>query len=173
MQGAPGSLPGQPGAEPQVEFFSMENMQNNVMFREYVRTFMGIMSGLVAGVLGVTGWFSGVLCYVLMNCVVNLGMAACMGWDPKGFTNESLPTFLFGDMTVRPPPAAARSPPRCRPAALSTELTVCSSNARAAPSEPTDVVPAVLDLCIWPGARVLVGYSCVCIRRTLRYKLVY
>ena len=121
MQGA--SLPGQPGAEPQVEFFSMENMQNNVMFREYVRTFMGIMSGLVAGVLGVTGWFSGVLCYVLMNCVVNLGMAACMGWDPKGFTNESLPTFLFGDMTVRPPPArppAARSPPRCRPAALST-----------------------------------------------------
>ena len=105
----PGTLPGQPGAEPQVEFFSMENMQNNVQFREYVRTFMGIMSGLVAGVLGVAGWLNGVLAYLAMNVAVNLGMAAFMGWDPMGFTNESLLAFVFGDMTVRLREAGARA----------------------------------------------------------------
>ena len=70
-----------------------------MQYCDYVKTFMGIVSGLVAGVFGPTGWFGGFFVYVLLHVLVHLGMVTMMKWETKAFINVSLGSFVFGDLT--------------------------------------------------------------------------
>ena len=70
-----------------------------MQYCDYVKTFMGIVSGLVAGVFGATGWFGGFFVYVLLHVLVHLGMVTMMKWDTKAYINVSLGSFVFGDLT--------------------------------------------------------------------------
>lgn len=58
-----------------VSIFNAENMQSNTKVIYYSRTFLSIIGGVIAGVLGFTG-LSGFIFYVLVMAVTSAGLAA-------------------------------------------------------------------------------------------------
>ncbi|KAK7303656.1 hypothetical protein RJT34_14568 [Clitoria ternatea] len=55
--------------------FNAENMQSNMKIIYYSRTFLSIIGGVVAGILGFTG-LKGFVFYLLLMAVTSLGLAA-------------------------------------------------------------------------------------------------
>ncbi|XP_031481617.1 uncharacterized protein LOC116251467 [Nymphaea colorata] len=57
-----------------VPIFNAENLQNNMKIIYYSRTFLSIIGGVVAGILGFTGMM-GFIFYFLIMAVTSLGIA--------------------------------------------------------------------------------------------------
>ncbi|KAF8408537.1 hypothetical protein HHK36_007693 [Tetracentron sinense] len=58
-----------------VPIFNAENLQNNMKIIYYSRTFLSIIGGVIAGILGFTG-LSGFVFYFLVMAFTSLGLAA-------------------------------------------------------------------------------------------------
>ncbi|XP_057471371.1 uncharacterized protein LOC130760171 isoform X2 [Actinidia eriantha] len=63
-----------------VQTFNAENMQNNIKVVYYSRTFMSIIGGVIAGILGFTG-LTGFLFYFLVMAITSVGLIAKAGFS--------------------------------------------------------------------------------------------
>lgn len=83
LSAQPGGLPGQPGAEvvpggeEPTEVFDFFAQQTNMQKMERIRSFMGIISGCCAGILGLINW-SGIIFFVVMHIVVATSLLSRM-----------------------------------------------------------------------------------------------
>ncbi|KAE9455068.1 hypothetical protein C3L33_13020, partial [Rhododendron williamsianum] len=59
--------------------FNAENMQNNMKAIHYSRTFMSIIGGVIAGILGFTG-LTGFVFYFLVMAITSIGLMAKAGF---------------------------------------------------------------------------------------------
>eukprot|EP01018_Ginkgo_biloba_P000522 Gb_07701 [translate_table: standard] len=66
--------------ENELPAYSTENLQNNMRVIYYSRTFLSIMGGVVAGILGLTG-LKGFIFYFMVMAVTSLGVAAKAKFD--------------------------------------------------------------------------------------------
>ncbi|OAY36924.1 ER membrane protein complex subunit 6 [Manihot esculenta] len=58
-----------------IQTFNAENLQSNMKVIYYSRTFLAIISGVIAGILGFTG-LTGFIFYVLIMAITSLGLVA-------------------------------------------------------------------------------------------------
>ncbi|XP_065863862.1 uncharacterized protein [Euphorbia lathyris] len=58
-----------------LQTFSAENMQSNMKVIYYSRTFLSIIGGVIAGILGFTGLF-GFIFYFLVMAITSIGLIA-------------------------------------------------------------------------------------------------
>ncbi|EFJ28208.1 hypothetical protein SELMODRAFT_231680 [Selaginella moellendorffii] len=63
---------------------SAENVQHNLRIAYYCRTFLSIVAGAIAGVLGLTGVY-GFLCYFLVMLCASAGLAAKTRFNTSAF----------------------------------------------------------------------------------------
>ncbi|KAL2459749.1 Rab5-interacting family protein [Forsythia ovata] len=79
--------------------FNVENMQNNAKIIYYSRTFMSIIGGVIAGILGFTG-LTGFILYFLVMAITSVGLAAKAGFSVHsyfdGWNRIILDGFLGG-----------------------------------------------------------------------------
>ncbi|KAL2470242.1 Rab5-interacting family protein [Abeliophyllum distichum] len=79
--------------------FNVENMQNNAKIIYYSRTFMSIIGGVIAGILGFTG-LTGFIFYFLVMAITSVGLAAKAGFSVHsyfdGWNRIILDGFLGG-----------------------------------------------------------------------------
>ncbi|KAG0599599.1 hypothetical protein M758_12G164600 [Ceratodon purpureus] len=68
----------------EVPAYSQENVQINMRIIYYSRTFLSIVGGVIAGVLGLTG-ISGFLCYFLIMMLASGGIAAKAKFDVHSY----------------------------------------------------------------------------------------
>uniref|UniRef100_A0A0C9QNJ4 ER membrane protein complex subunit 6 n=1 Tax=Wollemia nobilis TaxID=56998 RepID=A0A0C9QNJ4_9CONI len=66
--------------ENELPTISPENLQNNMRVIYYSRTFLSIIGGVVAGILGLTGW-KGFIFYFVMMALTSLGVIAKAKFD--------------------------------------------------------------------------------------------
>ncbi|KAL7104770.1 hypothetical protein ACP275_07G003200 [Erythranthe tilingii] len=59
----------------EIPTFNVENIQNNTRIINYSRTFMSIIGGVIAGILGVNG-LTGIVFYFLVMAITTAGLAA-------------------------------------------------------------------------------------------------
>jgi hypothetical protein len=79
-----------------IEFFSMENMQHNEKLIEFCHTSMCVLSGCIAGIVGMTG-LSGFTFMMAMYLMTGLAMLFLkMGSDLKVYSNSNCFSFLLG-----------------------------------------------------------------------------
>ncbi|KAH9548017.1 hypothetical protein CY35_11G066800 [Sphagnum magellanicum] len=64
--------------------YSQENIQHNMRIIYYSRTFLSIVGGVVAGVLGLTG-VTGFLCYFVIMLLASAGIAVKTKFDVFSF----------------------------------------------------------------------------------------
>jgi hypothetical protein len=64
--------------------YSQENIQHNMRIIYYSRTFLSIVGGVVAGVLGLTG-VTGFLCYFVIMMLASAGIAVKTKFDVFSF----------------------------------------------------------------------------------------
>lgn len=88
----------QPGmnaaADAEVEFFSIENMQNNEKVFNFCHTFMCIVAGSVAGIVGLTG-LSGFFLFALAFLITAVAILFRMRFQLAEYTNQKLHSFLL------------------------------------------------------------------------------
>ncbi|XP_062108841.1 uncharacterized protein LOC133819574 [Humulus lupulus] len=60
--------------------FNAENLQSNMKTIFYSRTFMAIIAGVVAGILGLTSW-KGFVLYFLVMAITSVGLIAKAGFS--------------------------------------------------------------------------------------------
>ncbi|KAL6990124.1 hypothetical protein U1Q18_052599 [Sarracenia purpurea var. burkii] len=60
--------------------FNAENMQNNMKAVYYSRTFMSIIGGVIAGILGFTG-LTGFIFYFLVMAITSVGLISKAGFS--------------------------------------------------------------------------------------------
>lgn len=87
----------QENPEEDVRSISIEYLQNNLKQIDVARTFLSIVAGVFAGVLGCES-MSGLLCFVVLYVLIAFSMAIKMSFDTKMFTNSSLLSFVAGDL---------------------------------------------------------------------------
>jgi uncharacterized membrane protein YuzA (DUF378 family) len=78
-------------------YISMEALQHNMKQLDIARTFLCIIGGVWAGLMGLTsntGFFSFVVLYVIIG--LSIGMK--MGYNFKAFTNASFFAFVSSDL---------------------------------------------------------------------------
>ncbi|KAK4425981.1 ER membrane protein complex subunit [Sesamum alatum] len=63
----------------EIPTFNVDNMQNNTRIINYSRTFMSIIGGVIAGILGFTG-LMGFIFYFLVMAITTAGLAAKTGF---------------------------------------------------------------------------------------------
>ncbi|KAL7517724.1 hypothetical protein ACHAWX_002622 [Stephanocyclus meneghinianus] len=84
----------------QQEVFDMDAYRSNFRKMDKIRSFMGIASGCVAGVCGLTG-LSGLACFVVLHIVVSLSILATkMKFSLHSYSiskSESIISFLLTD----------------------------------------------------------------------------
>lgn len=79
----------------QVEFFSMDNMKNNTTVFTFCHTFMCIVGGCIAGIMGLNG-INGFVFFGLLFSITSLGLFVKMNFDVKAYSNASnYITFAF------------------------------------------------------------------------------
>ena len=79
-------------------FFSREAMMHNHKNVDRVRTFLTLVTGFVAGILGCTG-SQGVLLYVASMALTSLAVLAVqMQFDSMKYLNQSPVRFMFSGM---------------------------------------------------------------------------
>ncbi|KVH96426.1 Transmembrane protein 93 [Cynara cardunculus var. scolymus] len=69
---------GKKSSENEVPTFNVENMQSNMKVVYYSRTFMSIIGGVIAGILGFTG-LMGFVVYVLVMAITSVCLTAKAG----------------------------------------------------------------------------------------------
>jgi len=80
------------------EVFNLHAFQLNTKKMDTVRSFMGIVSGCVAGVAGLTGWH-GLVCFLFLHLTVSLSLIVFkMKCDIQSYTNQNFLGFLMGDI---------------------------------------------------------------------------
>mmetsp|Transcript_7383 Transcript_7383/g.13725 ORF Transcript_7383/g.13725 Transcript_7383/m.13725 type:complete len:129 (+) Transcript_7383:119-505(+) len=85
------------GADGNQEVFDMNAYRSNLRKMDKIRSFMGIASGCVAGVCGLTG-LSGLACFIILHIAVNLSLLAFkMKFDLHSYSRESMFSFLTAD----------------------------------------------------------------------------
>lgn len=78
---APQTSGGQPGqADDQQEVFDYHAQQSNVQKMEAIRSYMGIVTGICAGILGLTN-MNGILFFFAGQVIVSLALYMKMGGD--------------------------------------------------------------------------------------------
>ena len=75
---------------------SYQNLRKNMNAIDDVRTLMTLISGVVAGILGVEG-LKGAMLYLTMYAMVSAGCMLRMGFDSQQYTNMIALQFLFAD----------------------------------------------------------------------------
>ncbi|KAL7551407.1 hypothetical protein ACHAWF_014598 [Thalassiosira exigua] len=86
------------GGDANQEVFDMNAYRSNFRKVDTIRSFMGIASGCVAGVCGLTG-LSGLVCFIVLHIVVNLSLLAFkMNFDLHSYSRESMFAFLTADL---------------------------------------------------------------------------
>lgn len=82
--------------------FNVENMQSNMKVIYYSRTFMSIIGGVIAGVLGFTS-LMGFVFYFLVMAITSIGLAAKAGFSVHSYFDSwnriILDGFLGGLMS--------------------------------------------------------------------------
>nr|XP_017219965.1 PREDICTED: ER membrane protein complex subunit 6 isoform X2 [Daucus carota subsp. sativus] len=82
--------------------FNVENMQSNMKVIYYSRTFMSIIGGVIAGVLGFTS-LMGFIFYFLVMAITSVGLAAKAGFSVHSYFDSwnriILDGFLGGLMS--------------------------------------------------------------------------
>ncbi|KAL3617196.1 hypothetical protein CASFOL_038943 [Castilleja foliolosa] len=63
----------------EISAFNVENMQNNTRIVNYSRTFMSIIGGVIAGILGFTS-LTGFVFYFIVMAITTVGLAAKTGF---------------------------------------------------------------------------------------------
>ncbi|XP_042509340.1 ER membrane protein complex subunit 6-like isoform X2 [Macadamia integrifolia] len=66
---------GKKSSDADIPSFHAENLQNNNKIICYSRTFLSIVGGVIAGILGFTG-LTGFVFYILVMAITSLGLAA-------------------------------------------------------------------------------------------------
>ena len=89
----------QPQLDPEHEgkIIIIENLMRNLKKLDKVRSLFSILSGVIAGVLYLTGIY-GLCVYVGMSLLVNLTLYAKMGFDCKKYVNKSFIAFFMSDL---------------------------------------------------------------------------
>jgi len=92
------STMGGPSDDNNNEVFDMDAFRSNFRKMDKIRSFMGIVAGCVAGVLGLTG-LSGLVCFLILHISVNLSILAFkMNFNLKAYyTHGSMISFLLAD----------------------------------------------------------------------------
>ncbi|KAL6532524.1 hypothetical protein OROGR_014494 [Orobanche gracilis] len=72
------------GGLDEISTFNVENMQNNTRIINYSRTFMSIIGGVIAGILGFTG-LMGFIFYFIVMAMTTIGLAAKTGFAVHSF----------------------------------------------------------------------------------------
>ncbi|TMW69661.1 hypothetical protein Poli38472_001817 [Pythium oligandrum] len=81
-----------------VEFFSMESMKHNEQLVDFCRTAMCVVSGCIAGVMGLQG-LSGFALMVALYVVTSLALLVFkLGFDLKTYFNIGLVGFVFSGL---------------------------------------------------------------------------
>ncbi|KAL1548229.1 ER membrane protein complex subunit 6-like isoform X2 [Salvia divinorum] len=68
----------------EIPTFNVENMQNNTRIINYSRTFMSIIGGVIAGILGYTA-LTGFIFYFVIMAITTVGLAAKTGFAVHSF----------------------------------------------------------------------------------------
>ncbi|KAJ7955268.1 ER membrane protein complex subunit 6 [Quillaja saponaria] len=97
-----GSSEKKPDAVNDVATFNAENMQSNIKIIYYSRTFLSIIGGVVAGILGFTS-LTGFIFYFLLMAITSLGLVAKAGFSVHSYFDSwnrvVLDGFLGGLMS--------------------------------------------------------------------------
>eukprot|EP01082_Thalassiosira_pseudonana_P010159 g8929.t1 g8929 contig34:455433-455993(-) len=98
LDAAPGAGPEMDaagGADGSQEVFDMHAYRSNLMKMDNIRSFMGIVSGCVAGVCGLTG-LAGLACFIVLHLTVSLSILSFkMKFDLHSYSRESMISFLL------------------------------------------------------------------------------
>eukprot|EP00568_Trieres_chinensis_P003982 CAMPEP_0183291876 /NCGR_PEP_ID=MMETSP0160_2-20130417/1140_1 /TAXON_ID=2839 ORGANISM="Odontella Sinensis, Strain Grunow 1884" /NCGR_SAMPLE_ID=MMETSP0160_2 /ASSEMBLY_ACC=CAM_ASM_000250 /LENGTH=126 /DNA_ID=CAMNT_0025452741 /DNA_START=115 /DNA_END=495 /DNA_ORIENTATION=+ len=79
------------------DVFDLAADNHNAKKVDKIRSFLGIASGCVAGVLGLTG-LSGLVCFLVLHLIVNLSILAKMKFNLRAYSRQSLLAFLAADL---------------------------------------------------------------------------
>ncbi|KAL0376333.1 UNVERIFIED_CONTAM: ER membrane protein complex subunit [Sesamum calycinum] len=88
----------------EIPTFNVENMQNNTRVINYSRTFMSIIGGVIAGILGFTG-LMGFIFYFLVMAITTVGLAAKTGFAVHSYFdswNRIVLDGILGGLLVLP-----------------------------------------------------------------------
>eukprot|EP00584_Thalassiosira_punctigera_P025562 CAMPEP_0172551142 /NCGR_PEP_ID=MMETSP1067-20121228/36647_1 /TAXON_ID=265564 ORGANISM="Thalassiosira punctigera, Strain Tpunct2005C2" /NCGR_SAMPLE_ID=MMETSP1067 /ASSEMBLY_ACC=CAM_ASM_000444 /LENGTH=117 /DNA_ID=CAMNT_0013338887 /DNA_START=86 /DNA_END=436 /DNA_ORIENTATION=- len=86
------------GGDGNQEVFDMNAYRSNFRKMDKIRSFMGIASGCVAGICGLTG-LAGLACFIILHITVNLSLLAFkMKFDLHSYSRESMFAFLTADL---------------------------------------------------------------------------
>lgn len=85
------------GEDPIGNVFSADKIAQNTRVVYYCRTFLSIIAGCVAGILGVTG-LKGFVCYLLMSLCVPFAIFARIGFQTGPFFRKPSDLFTGGIM---------------------------------------------------------------------------
>jgi len=77
--------------------FDVQAYRFNMRKADKIRSFMGIVSGCVAGICGLTG-LAGLACFIVMHLTVSLAILAKMDFDLKAYSRGSMLAFLTADL---------------------------------------------------------------------------
>ncbi|XP_059462164.1 uncharacterized protein LOC132191230 [Corylus avellana] len=75
--------------------FNAENLQSNMKIIYYSRTFLSIIGGVIAGILGFTGW-TGFIFYFLVMAITSVGLVAKAGFSIDSYFNSWNQVILDG-----------------------------------------------------------------------------
>ncbi|GFZ09100.1 Rab5-interacting family protein [Actinidia rufa] len=75
--------------------FNAENMQKNLKAVYYSRTFMSIIGGVIAGILGFTG-LTGFIIYFLVMAITSVGLIAKAGFSIHSYFDSWTQIILDG-----------------------------------------------------------------------------
>ncbi|XP_047336161.1 ER membrane protein complex subunit 6 [Impatiens glandulifera] len=84
----------------ELPMFNVENMQNNVKSIYYSRTFMSIIGGVIAGILGFTS-LAGFVFYFLIMVLTSVGLTAKAGFSIHSYFdswNRIMIDGIFGGL---------------------------------------------------------------------------
>jgi len=80
------------------EVFDMNAYRANMRKMDKIRSFMGIVSGCVAGICGLTG-LAGLACFLILHITVSLSLLTFkMKLDLSSYSRESMLAFLTADL---------------------------------------------------------------------------
>jgi len=79
------------------EILNFHALQLNHRKIDYVQSFMGIVSGCVAGICRFTG-LEGLACFLVLHLVVTLALLSKMNFRLKSYSQKNIIAFLTNDL---------------------------------------------------------------------------
>ena len=83
--------------EEEAKSISIENMRKNHSQIDVTRTFLSIVGGIIAGILGCTG-LKGLACFIAVYLSIASALASKMGRNTKLYTNMNFLYFCLSDL---------------------------------------------------------------------------